>query len=1591
MVKSKLAYSCARCLYLLDTFLSTMKGQAIMLVCFGFTMTVVCGLFVSLIPVTEGSHSIQETAALEESAGSAAATEAAATAHVTQHGIGQAIWTCWLFISDPGAQGEEHEWKFRIPGFVISVHGMVFFFVILGFVVDSIREKMDDLKRGRSNVIEKNHSLLLGWTDKSISLIKQLCLANESEGGSVIVILAEAEKEFIEGEIEAQIEPEELRKTKVVVRTGSPLIISDLKKVSAQMARSITILATSIDADKSDAACLRVILSLRGLFKLQGHVVAEIRDVDNEPLVHLVGGNIVETLVSHDIIGRLILLAARSPGLSKVYNSLLGFEGDEFYCKAWPSAVGASFGSLAERFPLATPIGVKTASGKIVIKPKMDYVIADKDEIVVLADDNDSYTCTAPVSVLPSTKHTIPAQTFAKEKILICGWRRDIQDMLVLLDDFLVKGSEVHLLSEITLEDREVFFAESGIEVDTFENCVLKHHVGNTAVRRYLDPLPLEEYTSIMVLCDSQRELDILNSDSHSLATVLLIRDLQKNRKDQRKENLFGPRIVKAIDNWARGVSNKCPCITEILDPRTQKTVGTNVSITQHSDFVMSNELVSCMLAMISESREVKQILHRLLSPKSNTFAVLSSRRYIQPKEVMSYLQLAQRLRTANELLVGYLPKHPKDKDDTVVLNPKDKAIVLPWAEYDLVIVSGPVLDNEHALQVKSSVVDRFENHTRRHNLREAKVAPGAPPPPTGVRAGNPPEPRIRSQRSFISKAMENLPVPPTFDGDIEITPEVRRQLRLLQEEVDMLLEQYTKLQNKQRHDPLSVTPRTAGKYAPGSAKVAITDATDAKGSEVVAPPKSKKSYTTSALVAYKVDTFISTRKGQTITLVSFGTVFTISIGLLISVIEHDMTIPEALWETWMYMTFPGAQREAEHWDKRGIAMVVSIVGILFFAVILGFVVDSVREKMDSLKKGKSQVVEENHTLLLGWTDKSIYLIRELCRANESEKGGVVVVLAEADKEELEAELHSQMHESDLLGTKVVFRSGNPLLIVDLLKVSAHTARSIVIMATVGDADKSDASVLRIILSLLGLPSLKGHIVAEVRDIDNEPLISLVGGGAVESLVSHDVIGRLVIMSARSPGLAKVFSAVLGFEGNEFYINEWPTLVGVRFDQLQGYFPDAIPIGIETVDGAVIIKPEMTRPMGGGEKIIFLAEDNDSYKALEAPMVVPVCPDHPLVVTERQVEKILMCGWRRDIRDMIKLIDDVALRGSEVHLLCEDPPIEERDTQLVEAGLDLASLSNIALIHQYGNTAIRRHVDQLPLEMYTSVMILGDQSRETDILHSDSHSLSTVLLLRGLQAARRRKAKQRLFTQQVADSIAKWVHKGEGPTHQSCPCITEILDPRTQKTIASNKTISSHSEFIQSNELVSCMLAMISESRKVKKILNELLGTEGCTFTVEPSTRYCSKDEQLSFYQVAQRARKSDEVLCGYQLRGAADETVLNPPEKGTVRSWKDLDLVIIRDKRRKEDDKKLHLLQESTTAFEDMARHHRVQGLLEQHDQDAVRDTVTASIGNARTDDEHVVDITRDVLQRLSGKLSVLLKECEQHRRQHGSVSLAP
>ena len=168
-----------------------------------------------------------------------------------------------------------------------------------------------------------------------------------------------------------------------------------------------------------------------------------------------------------------------------------------------------------------------------------------------------------------------------------------------------------------------------------------------------------------------------------------------------------------------------------------------------------------------------------------------------------------------------------------------------------------------------------------------------------------------------------------------------------------------------------------------------------------------------------------------------------------------------------------------------------------------------------------------------------------------------------------------------------------------------------------------------------------------MRDIDNTRLVQLVGGSNVETIVSHDVVGRVMIQSARMRGLADVFSSILGFEDDEIYVKSWPEFTGSTFETVIRAFDRAVPIGISVPSDnngepdKVILNPPGTHVMRLNEKIVVLAEDDDSYEPiLEGPKIAKTKDSktgksiRPPQWKENPVkEKILMTGWRRDIDD----------------------------------------------------------------------------------------------------------------------------------------------------------------------------------------------------------------------------------------------------------------------------------------------------------------------------------------------------------------------
>lgn len=302
--------------------------------------------------------------------------------------------------------------------------------------------------------------------------------------------------------------------------------------------------------------------------------------------------------------------------------------------------------------------------------------------------------------------------------------------------------------------------------------------------------------------------------------------------------------------------------------------------------------------------------------------------------------------------------------------------------------------------------------------------------------------------------------------------------------------------------------------------------------------------------------------------------------------------------------------------------------------------------------------------------------------------------------------------------------------------------------------------------------------------------------------------------------------------------------------------------------------------MQEGEEIVVIAEDDDTFEYVSEDCCALV-PGPPANDPPKQPEKMIIFGWRRDVRDIFNLLEDLSAPGSEVHVFCS-VPTDERIAELEDTGFDLDRMQKCTIIHHEGS--VRRHVEQLPLAEYTSCLIVADEAKEDDPMSSDSQSLSMLLLWRDVQM------KSLGLDPKDEQSYVE--------LQTRCPTLVEILDARTQESVAQTPTLTRVSDFCQSAAMVSRSIAMVSEDRNVNEILTELLGGSGCGFEVQPAFIYVKPGESLTFMQLAKRLiQEREQIVIGYQLQPALTEedTVINPRDKDEPKTWDDVGLLVMK------------------------------------------------------------------------------------------------
>ena len=280
----------------------------------------------------------------------------------------------------------------------------------------------------------------------------------------------------------------------------------------------------------------------------------------------------------------------------------------------------------------------------------------------------------------------------------------------------------------------------------------------------------------------------------------------------------------------------------------------------------------------------------------------------------------------------------------------------------------------------------------------------------------------------------------------------------------------------------------------------------------------------------------------------------------------------------------------------------VTLGGIFIVSALISVLTTGLDARLALLSKGRSRIVEHNHTVLLGWSDQVFIVLAELVKANESVRRPCVAILADLDRIEMEEMIRQRLGHTG--NTRVVCRRGNPLKSSDVDLVSVETARSIIVMAP--SADDPDADVIKILLSLAarewGDP--RPPVVAAVADSGNLAAALLAGGDAAHVIDGDDLSIRLLVQSHRQSGLYTVCIDLLDFDDNEIYLHHDPRLIGKTFGEALSAYAEGLPIGLRSGAGVVRLNPHMDIRVQADDALVLLAEDDTKITAATDPVPI---------------------------------------------------------------------------------------------------------------------------------------------------------------------------------------------------------------------------------------------------------------------------------------------------------------------------------------------------------------------------------------------------
>ena len=515
----------------------------------------------------------------------------------------------------------------------LGLIGMVFTGMLIGIFSGGIRGKLIALQKNNPQIVERGHTVVLGFRFGEYALLEQLIKA-AGRSRRTIVVADRFERTDMEDAVRQNIKvPRNVRLTFIKADVTNP---NELECCAIPNAENMIINVT----EKGQA--VKTLLSLSAVLKESAawpRTVVSFESERSQLPTNMLDENHIETLHTSNVVARTIARAATQTGVFEAFMEIINFNGFEFYFEALPKAEGLTFGQVYLSGSNGTVAGI-FRDGKVILNPDPSMPVQADDLFIIFEEDHWNLELSDPQNVELPKKTARPPLAEIPE-IVIIGINNEITTIINELPDNI----KTIKLAGIKPDEKA-----SGLPDDSEFASAIEAVFRNISREKVLYEI-VKDAPHIIVLSDRKKSAE--DADTDVMMRIMKLRDIKKKYK-----------LPFTITAEIRSENNRRLLNYEVGD-----------------DFIVASDMSSMILAQVAEEPRRSALFAEFLDEEGSEIYLKKPEDLGIDITDITFRDLRTQLYAMGYILLGIKtaedPFIPYEKEGPAGLEPGDGLVVI--------------------------------------------------------------------------------------------------------------------------------------------------------------------------------------------------------------------------------------------------------------------------------------------------------------------------------------------------------------------------------------------------------------------------------------------------------------------------------------------------------------------------------------------------------------------------------------------------------------------------------------------------------------------------------------------------------------------------------------------------------------------------------------------------------------------------------------------------------------------------------------------------------------------------------------------------